>query len=139
MWYAISFLLFIYFVFRWRRNFVKYENAKNAIMAKIVISRMSQDDAQEIISKAFADVAFSTDAIFAEGIFGAKKGRSKEAYAILAITMFHSGIQPPLKGEHWANIRNPIATLVGSEKQIKNAAYDLKRKHGITADINSYT
>jgi len=126
-------------LFGWLSGADKYGAAQSALIAKYMFNQMSQSEREDIRNKAIDVLQYGG---FPRDYAIERIDRLTEAerYCLYSTTMAMAGIPPALKGvlykDEWYPIQNPFTALLNSEKQLKAAEYEIKRKYGIEISLN---
>lgn len=126
-------------LFGWLSGADKYGAAQSALIAKYMFSQMSQSEREDIKNKAIDVLQYGG---FPRDYAEERIDRLTEAerYCLYSITMAMAGIPPALKGilykDEWYPIKNPFTALIGAEKQLVAAQYEIFRKYGIKISLS---
>lgn len=125
-------------IFSWLTGTDKYGAAQNALIAKYMLSRMT-DSAKDDLNRKAVDLLVSGGFPRDRAADSMTRMNEAERYCHYSMTMAMAGIPPALKGilhnDEWYPIRNPFVALLKAEKQLRAASYQIRSKYGIDLSI----
>jgi hypothetical protein len=112
--------------------------ANNAHLAELTIRHLNQSEKQRVAARV-ADITrysgfpnMSDDQVF--DMFNNHERLSQ--LNLLALAFNEMGISPPVNGESWMPVRNPLMLSTDSSDLQANAGH-FRRKHGLTLSVGT--
>ena len=110
----------------------KYRAALNALAAKAIFEKMSEQNRELVINRVI-EIHKSMSLSISKGEILRKDEHS--LYGHLALAMAELGVRPPIDNMVWSPVQNPASALLNASKQLEAAKMEFK-KSGINIGLN---
>jgi hypothetical protein len=116
----------------------KHAAAMNALVAKYLLSQMSEEQCQAVYEKV-QTLLFRDGQLTQEEAAWLLEGNERVFFGFAALALMELGIAPPDEIWRWVRIRNPFGALLEADREIEIARIGLERQRGIRVSLAGQT